>query len=47
MEEGMEGIGEIVTAESSAEDALDDDDRLREILDSYELGERFFVSDAD
>ena len=56
MEEGIEGIGEIVTAESSAEDAmfflaaataLDDDDRLREILDSYELGDRFSVSDED
>ena len=56
MEEGVEGIGEIVTAESSAEDAmfflaaataLDDDDRLREILDSYELGDRFSVSDED
>ena len=55
-EEGIEGIGEIVTAESSAEDAmfflaaataLDDDDRLREILDSYELGDRFSVSDED
>ena len=48
-EEGIEGIGEIVTAESSAEDAmfflaaasaLDDDDRLHEILDSYELGKK-------
>ena len=48
-EEGIEGIGEIVTAESSAEDAmfflaaasaLDDDDRLKEILDSYELGKK-------
>lgn len=56
MEEGIEGIGEVVTAESSAEDAmfflaaataLDDDDRLREILDSYELGDRFSVSDED
>lgn len=56
MEEGIEGIGEIVTAESSAEDAmfflaaataLDDDDRLREILDSYELGDRFSVSGED
>ena len=56
IEEGIEGIGEIVTAESSAEDAmfflaaataLDDDDRLREILDSYELGDRFSVSDKD
>lgn len=56
MEEGIEGIGEIVTAESSAEDAmfflaaataLDDDARLREILDSYELGDRFSVSDED
>ena len=56
MEDGIEGIGEIVTAESSAEDAmfflaaataLDDDDRLREILDSYELGDRFSVSDED
>ena len=56
MEEGIDGIGEIVTAESSAEDAmfflaaataLDDDDRLREILDSYELGDRFSVSDED
>ena len=56
IEEGIEGIGEIVTAESSAEDAifflaaataLDDDDRLREILDSYELGNRFSVSDED
>lgn len=56
IEEGIEGIGEIVTAESSAEDAmfflaaataLDDDDRLREILDSYELGDRFSVSDED
>ena len=56
MEEGIEGIGEIVTAESSAEDAmfllaaataLDDDGRLREILDSYELGDRFSVSDED
>ena len=56
MEEGIEGIGEIVTAESSAEDAMfflaaatamDDDDRLREILDSYELGDRFSVSDED
>lgn len=56
MEEGIEGIGEIATAESSAEDAmfflaaataLDDDDRLREILDSYELGDRFSVSDED
>lgn len=56
MEEGIEGIGEIVTAESSAEDAmfflaaataLDDDDRLRDILDSYELGDRFSVSDED
>ena len=56
MEEGIEGIGEIVTAESSAEDAmfflaaataLDGDDRLREILDSYELGDRFSVSDED
>ena len=49
VEEGIEGIGEIVTAESSAEDAmfflaaasaLDDDDRLKEILNSYELGKR-------
>ena len=56
IEEGIEGIGEIVTAESSAEDAmfflaaataLDDDDRLRDILDSYELGDRFSVSDED
>ena len=56
IEEGIEGIGEIVTAESSAEDAmfflaaataLDDDDRLREILDSYELGDRFSVSGED
>ena len=56
IEEGIEGIGEIITAESSAEDAmfflaaataLDDDDRLRELLDSYELGDRFSVSDED
>ena len=49
VEEGIEGIGEIVTAESSAEDAmfflaaasaLDDDDRLKEILNSYELGKK-------
>lgn len=46
-EEGAEGIGEIEVAESSAEDAmfylavasaLDDEDRIREILNSYELG---------
>ena len=46
IEEGIEGIGEIDTAESSAEDAmfflaaasaLDDDDQLKAILKSYEL----------
>ena len=46
IEEGIEGIGEIDTAESSAEDAmfflaaasaLDDDDQLKDILKSYEL----------
>ena len=46
IEEGIEGIGEIDTAESGAEDAmfflaaasaLDDDDQLKAILKSYEL----------
>ena len=46
-EEGVEGIGEIEVAESSVKDAmfylavasaLDDEDRIREILNSYELG---------
>lgn len=49
IEEGIEGIGEIDTAESSAEDAmfflaaasaLDDDDELKAILNSYELGQK-------
>ena len=31
----------------AAATALDDDGRLREILDSYELGDRFSVSDED
>ena len=46
IKEGIEGLGEIDTAESSAEDAmfflaaasaLDDDDQLKDILKSYEL----------
>ena len=45
-EEGVDGIGEIEIAESSAEDAifylavasaLDDEDRIKDILNSYEL----------
>ena len=49
IEEGGEGIGEIDTAESSAEDAmcflaaasaLDDDDLLKDILNSYELNKK-------